>query len=347
MKRMCWMCLTALAACAGPAPPEPQPSVEVETAVAQRGPIRETLSVYGTTEFDPAATRVIPIEFEARIVSLSVSLGQSVAEGAALMTLQPSASTRLELGRLEREARMSAAELARLQRLRADDLATNADVETARVAAENAAQALASLSERAAGERLTIRAPRAGVVDALPFAPGDLAAAGSIIARIGVPRRLQVRLGLEAEDVARTEVGQEVTLVTLRPQPITLRARIAATDRRLDSQTRLASAIAELPEGADVLAGEPVRATLVVDTRNAALTVPRSAVLYERDRPYLFTISAGKAVRREVALGIEDRSSVEVIRGLEVGATVVTRGNYELTDGMAVRTAQAQSSGTP
>lgn len=347
MNRACWILLGLMTACSSPAPPPPQPSVEVQTSVARLAPLTASLTAFGTTEFDPAASRTIPIEFEARLVDLSASVGQSVAEGAPLMTLQPSASTRLELGRLQREARASAAELGRLERLREDDLATNTEVDTARLAADSAAQSLASLSERARGTHLVIRAPLAGIIDALPFSPGDVAPAGSIVARIGAPERLQVRLGLEPEDVARARVGQPVTLVALRPGATPQLTRIAAVDRRVDPQTRLASAIAQVPEAAAVLAGEPVRATIAIEERPSVLTVPRSAILFEGDQPYVFTVVAGKAARRNVTVGIEEGSIVEVASGVAAGDVVVVRGNYELEDGMAVRAAQALASDTP
>jgi len=61
-------------------------------------------------------------------------------------------------------------------------------------------------------------------------------------------------------------------------------------------------------------------------------------VLPDGEAQVLFTVKNGKAVRHEVTLGIASGDSVEVTgAGLHAGDMVVTLGNYELTDGMAVQ----------
>jgi membrane fusion protein (multidrug efflux system) len=67
---------------------------------------------------------------------------------------------------------------------------------------------------------------------------------------------------------------------------------------------------------------------------------PRSAVLPMDDKQVLFTVVAGKAVRHEVIVGLETDDELEVSgEGLHPNDVVVTRGNYELENGMAVQSA--------
>jgi membrane fusion protein (multidrug efflux system) len=66
--------------------------------------------------------------------------------------------------------------------------------------------------------------------------------------------------------------------------------------------------------------------------------VPRSAVLPADNKFVLFTVKNGKAVRHEVKVGLTSGDLVEVIADdLTVGDAVVTLGNYELDDGMAIQ----------
>jgi hypothetical protein len=52
----------------------------------------------------------------------------------------------------------------------------------------------------------------------------------------------------------------------------------------------------------------------------------------------MFTVKNGKAVRHEVNVGITSGDSVEVSADdLAAGDAVVTLGNYELDDGMAIQ----------
>jgi len=73
--------------------------------------------------------------------------------------------------------------------------------------------------------------------------------------------------------------------------------------------------------------------------------VPRSAVLPDADKQVLFTVKDGKSVRHEVNVGISAGDRVEVqAPDLHPGDAVVTLGNYELTDGMAIQSPQPQAS---
>jgi len=67
------------------------------------------------------------------------------------------------------------------------------------------------------------------------------------------------------------------------------------------------------------------------------LVVPRSAVLQDDAGTYLFRLSNGKAGRVNVQTGIEQEGWVEVSGDIHAGDGVVSEGNYELADGMAVR----------
>jgi hypothetical protein len=65
--------------------------------------------------------------------------------------------------------------------------------------------------------------------------------------------------------------------------------------------------------------------------------VPRSAVLYRDGKAYVFAVESGKAALRWIDAGEDDGTRVEIRSGLQANTPVVTLGNYELQDGMAVK----------
>jgi multidrug efflux pump subunit AcrA (membrane-fusion protein) len=67
--------------------------------------------------------------------------------------------------------------------------------------------------------------------------------------------------------------------------------------------------------------------------------VPHSAVLSDDKGSYVFRVVKGKAQRIAVQPALETDRWIGIASGLSAGDTVVTLGNYELTDGMAVRVA--------
>lgn len=341
--------ICALAGCSKPAQaPPPDPTATVRTAPAITAVIGETLTAYGAAEFDPAAMEALTSPFEAQVAAVHVAVGQAVRAGDPVVTLVPSPTTRLELDRLAREGGQTARDYERLRRLRADGLASDAEVEAARSAASTAAAASRSLQARAAGG--VLRAKRAAVVDTLSASPGALLAAGAPVATLGATSRLNARLGIEVEDAQRLRVGAPVALEAMHEDGGRLDARIASVDRRVDSATRLAAALVDLPPAGPFLPGETLRGEISLGVQAGATVIPRRAVLYAGELPFTFVVVGGKAVRRDLRLGVEQSDRVQVLNGLRPGERVVVEGGAALSPGMAVkeaRAAQAAAGGRP
>lgn len=63
------------------------------------------------------------------------------------------------------------------------------------------------------------------------------------------------------------------------------------------------------------------------------MSVPASAVVRDGDRDTVWLVQNGRATRREVALGAEGEEYVQILRGVEVGDSVVIRGADEVREG--------------
>ncbi len=82
--------------------------------------------------------------------------------------------------------------------------------------------------------------------------------------------------------------------------------------------------------------GMSVRADIYTQSSAETLAVPVSAVLYDEDidaedtqkdkqeKTYVFVMEDGKAVRKDVKVGISSDSDQEITAGLEEGETVIT-----------------------
>jgi RND family efflux transporter MFP subunit len=346
MKRLA-LAFAAATAVSCSKPPEtaaPDPVAAVRVAVAGVSSIEETVTAYGAAEFDPAGAQALTAPFEAQVTAIHVAVGQAVARGQPVATLAPSPATRLDLERLSAEAAQARREYERLGRLRADGLASDAEVEAARTVATTAGQANRSLVDRRAAGVLRSDAP--AVVDSLPVSVGAIVPAGAPVAGLGRTSRLNARLGVEVEDAQRIRVGAPVRLEAMHESGAALQARVASIDRRVDPANRLAAVLVDLPEGGPFLPGEALRGEVSIGEPRAALTAPRSAILYAGDRPYLFVVSAGKAVRRNIVLGLDRGDVVQVLQGLAAGDRVVVEGGPALADGMRVKLAGSATGST-
>ena len=338
--------ISTLPACTKPPePPAPEPSALVKTAPAMSMSLVESITLYGQAELDPAAVQTLTADFEARVAAIHVALGQSVDQGQPVATVVASATTQLDLTRLAREADLAQREFERLTRLRADGLASDVEVAQARLTAQTARQSSSSLSARSRGGSVVLRAPSAGVVDALSANLGDLVAAGAPVARIGGLGSQRARLGGEVEDMVRLRPGQPVSLTSLRSDSRAYDGVVESLDRRVDPATRLAAVLVKLPGAAGFLPGEALRGRIVFGQRPAAIVIPRTALLYEGETPSVFVVSGDKAAKRSVRLGLESGDAIQVLQGVRAGDVLVIEGAAALSDGMRVRRASGARPG--
>ncbi len=68
---------------------------------------------------------------------------------------------------------------------------------------------------------------------------------------------------------------------------------------------------------------------------------PRDAVLHDDAGSHIFQVSDGRAKRIAVKTGLETSKVTEISGPLDSSLPVVTRGNYELVDGMEVHSASS------
>jgi RND family efflux transporter MFP subunit len=326
----------ALAACSG-SPPEAKPAdpvAEVRTAVARSGSAVETVAAYGAAEAGAGGERSLVAPVEASVAQILVAPGGAVAAGQAVVALTPGPTARLDLGKARSDTATAHAALARAQRLRADGLMSDADVETARAADRVASQTAASLGGRAAA--LTLRSPVAGTVTSVANAPGDLVAAGVAVAKIAVRGDLRGRFGVEPSVLARLRVGGAVTLRgSGGAAPAS--ARITAIDPLVDPATRLAAVYTTLPAGRG--AGEPLAADLALGSATPGVSVPEAALGDDAGHPFVYVVTGGIAHRRAVTTGTVAGGSAEITHGVAAGERVATDGLTGLEDGIKVRDA--------
>ena len=92
-----------------------------------------------------------------------------------------------------------------------------------------------------------------------------------------------------------------------------------------------------LAHAADKIAeGTTVTVTIIV-ARHSGWVVPRQAVLRDDGGTYIFQVDGATAHRIDVKTGIETDDETEITGPFDPKKDAVVRGNYELQDGMNVR----------
>jgi len=331
--------LLLIAACSGgggnQSDAAPEPVALVSLGAVEQGPITKTITLYGTADAGPSGTIALAAPAEATVSRIAAPVGSRVSAGRAVAVLTPSPTTRVDLAKAASDASAADKAYARAQRLRADGLASDGDVETARAAARSADALLASLRQQAA--RMTLRAPAAGVVQAVANQVGDLVPAGTAVATIARTGDLRAHFGVDPTIARAIHPGTPIR-ITAGDGTAPIEVAVQAVDPVVDPQTRLASVYAALPGNVGVAAGETLSGTVQTGTSGNALTIPYAALLDDGGQPYVYVVAGGVAHRHDVQTGATSGDRIAITTGIAAGDKVVTEGGTALEDGMKVRT---------
>lgn len=325
---------TALAGCNKAAEDEKvTPTAAIKTATVQLANAGERVTLYGGAEPRAGGEAAVAVPVEASVDRILAPNGTHVTAGTVIATLLPSAASRLDLAKAHNDSATAAATYTRAQRLRADGLMSDADVETARAAAHTAALTQASLSERAG--HLVLRAPITGSVQAITARSGDLLPAGTMVARVVAAGKLRARFGIDPALARRATPGMPIS-ISLANGDAMVTTQVTSVDKVVDPTTRQAALIAQLPDGHGASPGEAMKASVNIGGGAAQPVIPYAALLDDGGQNYVFVIEKGVAHRRNVTAGTAQGESVSVPAGLKPGEHVAISGGTALEDGMKV-----------
>jgi RND family efflux transporter MFP subunit len=327
----------SLAACAGPpASAAVTPSVLVSTQTPVRGSIPDTVTAYGTAAPALNGGMTLSVQIDGRVLQLFVTPGEAVHAGQRLLDFEISAAARSNYEQALSALKLARDEQTRTARLLSQQLATRDQLARADKAVSDAQAALSALEQAYGGKpRQTLVAPFEGVVGAIPVAQGARVQPGVALVSLTRTDGFVVTVGVEPAQRQRLQLGDPAQLETLRssPEPA-LSGKLVRIDHMLNPTTRLVDA--DVAVSGTLLQGEAFRARIELG-RIEGWLVPHDAVLSDSQGAYLFQVQAGKAVRVAVKLLGSD-GNISVVDGpIDPHRLLVTQGNYQLSDGMAVR----------
>lgn len=311
-------------------------SALVQTAEVRQMKMSSRVSGYGAVVPAPGAAVNLNFPKSGQVTRLLVAPGQQVARGSILLEITTDPAGTLAHEQAENAVAYAKGELARVKSLYSRQLATRSQVAIAAKSLKDAENALAAL--RAAGDGVqhdTLTAPFDGTIVAVAVAAGDRFAAGVNLAQIARGGFMEARLGIEPEDSRRVSAGMKVRLTSVFNPQDGAEGEIREVTGQIDPQTQLVNVLVRL-EGSAFLPGTRVRGDIAIATHDAQ-AVPRQAVLRDDAGAYLFQVANGAAHRVTITTGVEEEGWIEVMSPALPRMPVVTLGNYELTDNMAVR----------
>jgi len=321
----------------GGGPPEKSIAVKVDTVMCEA--ISSTYSTSATLRADKRAEVIA--RTSGVIERLAVEEGDAVSENAPLAYLEKDEQA-IAADRARTTAETRRREEERLEGLYEQNLISEDEYEKARREASDAAHA-AELAELELS-RTTIRAPFSGVVLRRHLDLGATVSFGTVVYELADLNPLYADIQVPERQVASIRVGQRVRLVAdASKREVT--ARIERIAPVVEADTGTVKVTVAVEGSSDLRPGAFVRVHIVTDTHENALVVPRSALVAEGSRWFLYRLpkDAREVEQVQVEIGYESGERVEIARvidgdkTLDVGDEVVIVGAPALSEGAKVR----------
>jgi RND family efflux transporter MFP subunit len=334
------LALVALLLVSGTGHPQtpPAPSVLIETTAPREQILKHTVRGYGAVATSEDAVIGVSFLHPGQISRLRVRPGEVVKAGAVLLELSTDPSATLSFQMAVAALDFAKRDLARTKTLFAQHLATNAQLAAAQKAVEDAMVAIETQRKLGNDQKTeVITAPFNGYVTALTVALGDRVQPNTTVLKLAPTDRVQVTVGLQPEDAARVQTGMAAEVVPVFTPDSRLSGVVQGATGTINPATKRLDVWVEIVAAEqELVPGTAVSVEIVLE-QHTGWVVPRDAVLRDAKGDYIFQVTGSKAERVAVKTGIETDKYTEIIGSIDTKRRIVTVGNYELQDGMAVR----------
>jgi len=179
------------------------------------------------------------------------------------------------------------------------------------------------------------------------ISPGDYIDDESPVVRIDSTDRLQLTFEMAELGLQVARVGMPVIARVAAYPGETFGGEVFVVSPTLDPATRRVVLKAWIPNAdGRLLPGMFAETDLEVGRREAAITVPEAAVVFDRHGTFVWRLDAdGLAERVPIQTGLRTGGSVEVTLGLEPGDSIVTAGTNKVSEGDRIAVAAPSPTG--
>ncbi len=309
------------------------PTMTVAVDTAETGDIADHYTSSATLDAEKQA--VVEARVSGVITSIAHEEGDRVEAGAMLMRIDDTEYT-LRVREAEAEAARLTSKFERAERMWNESFISQEEYEQAvndRAAAE-ATLELAKLEQ----SYTSVRAPFAGRVVTRHVDVGQTVNPGDPLFTVVDLSRLLARVAVPAKEFRSIRIDQPVSLV-VGSSGTELRGRVHLVSPIIDPSSgtiKVTVSVADFPS--DTRPGDFAEVSIVTETRERRVLVPRNAVLADRGEDIVYVATADStAERRVVTVGFRDDSRAEIVSGLEHGEPVVVQGQRALRHGQPLR----------
>lgn len=324
-------------------PPDMKAPVRIGVVTLQT--VEDLVQTTGALKASEEATLIT--ESEGRLIMGTNDAGERLDEGDEVEAGQliaelknPALVATTAHGAKKEEVKNARNAVKRAKKQFENGIISDAELEPLRADLANAEYALEGAVAQL--DKLKIRSPVSGrIVKLAEIVDGDHVALATEIATVMSYKTIVAEVNIANPDYPRVAVNQVARVENFAFEGRTFQGHVAMIRPVADEQTRAFKAEIRIDNPDEALRpGMYIRAYIVVARHEKAIVVPPGLVITRNNRPVVFVVEDGKAVEREVEIGIENRDGVELLHGISQDDALIVEGFETLRDGTPVRISQ-------
>lgn len=337
----------ALAGCAGKAEQGgaqgagPMPAMAVQVHVLSPAPLDNSFTTTGTLL--PNEEVELRSEVSGRVTQLGFQEGAAVSAGQTLVRINDD-DLQAQLRKAEAGLKLATDAEARQKQL-LEVSGISQETLDATVAQRIGMQAEAD-NLRALIAKTNIRAPFSGTIGLRSISEGGYVAPSTLIANLKQTSPMKLDFAVPERHGRQMRAGTDVVF-TVEGDTASYSAEVFAVEPSIDPATRTVRVRARTPNpGGRLIPGSFVKVAVNLGTVPDALTIPAEALIPDIQGQKVMVMKNGQAKSVRVDIGIRTENTVQLIKNVQPGDTVITSALLAVRDGMAVRPAQKKGAST-
>lgn len=313
-------------------------AVGLQTKVVEPAPFTDVIKTSGSilAAQGDETTVVATVPGIVTFGNLSFVDGAVVRKGQAILSL---ASNTLSDGNVAARAKYAyenaKKEYERMEQLVGDKIVSAKDFEQARLNYENAKVAYEAVAGKQTANGVSVVSPMNGYLKNLQVKEGDYVAVGQPLATISQNSRLVLRAEVSEKYYQYLPAVQSANFRTPYDDKVyklsDLHGRMLSFGKASDANSFYIPVTFEFDNKGAVIPGSFVEIYLLTSPMEEVLSVPVSALIEEQGVYSVFIrLDEEGYQKREVKLGANNGSEVQILSGLKPGENVVTQGAYQI-----------------
>lgn len=276
----------------------------------------------------------LSFETSGKIVEINFKEGTKVKKGQLLAKVNDR-QLQAELQRLQAQVKLAEDRVFRQQALLKRDAVSQEAYEQVKTDLATLNAEINIVKENIALTEL--RAPFDGVIGLRQVSVGSYASPTTIVAKLTKTSPLKVEFAVPERYASQMKSGINLDF-HIEGQLQVYRAKVYAVESTIDQKLHQLTVRAIYPNhNNSLLPGRYTSINLKKDEIHDAIAIPTEAIVPEMGKDKVYLYKSGKAQPVDVTTGIRNEERVQIVKGLQMGDTIIVSGTMQLRTGLPVK----------